>query len=389
MLMNNLGRAGDLDRYFDDLEATRAVSSWAVEHDLLVTVPATAWRRRGGSGALLVRLHLSPAAAPQKSLDVVLKVCSAGGPAQEPANHLRAWQESPDFAARHLYRQRYPPVVMADGRVLMFLDSSESLATSMTLGQLPQAVQPHGLAATIRIVLGDWNPPAGRQRRVLSVEQFLRMELRGVLERGRSAYTWASDIGLLPGTAARFDTEDAADGLHDTVRHLRLEPVHGSTVAFLAGRSHGDLHVDNVIVPRVPGDGFDFDRVRLIDLSAFEPMAPLSRDVAALLLSLMFPAVRSGALPASPPSLVHALTSASPAATAHRTFVEDAVLSVRRSAVAQIDPGLHGMFHRQYLLSLIAQSIIYTSYSNAGDNGRRWYFSLGAAVADAYRSTSH
>ncbi|MEU8820483.1 hypothetical protein [Actinoplanes sp. NPDC048796] len=376
--MSTFEQVGGLDRYLNDPHVTRAVRAWARDQGFVATVPAAPWRRRGGSGALLVRLHIVVPAHERLSADLLVKVCSAGSPAREPANHQRAWRDSPVFATRHLFRQIYPPVALADGRVLMFLDSSSSLTAAVTLGQLPGAARLDGGVATIRLVLGDWNSPNSRERRTSSVEQFLAAELRGVLDRGRSAYTWARDAGLIPDARAG----DVRAGLPDLARRFQLTSELAGAVEFLAGRSHGDLHVDNIIVSRTPDGELDFEGIRLIDLSAFDPRAPLSRDVAALLLSLIFPAVRSGAVP----SLVDALTSAAPATATPRTALERVVNSVRLEAVKQVESRDQAMFHRQYLLSLIAQSVTYTSYDNAGEDGRLWYLRLGAAAAHAYRS---
>ncbi|MFF5076097.1 hypothetical protein ACFY36_03530 [Actinoplanes sp. NPDC000266] len=375
-----MSRTGDLDRYLDDPQVTRAVRTWARDQNLLAEVPAAPWRRRGGSGALLARLRIARSTPGQKPTDVLLKACSAGSPAREPANHQLAWRDSPDFADRHLFRQLYPPAVMDDGRVLMFLNSSESLTSAVTLGQLPSAALSNGCRATIRMVLDEWNSAATRQPRSSTVRQFLTGELRGVLNRDRSAYTWARGAGFIP---------DVHDGLDSMAHRFQLDEELSTKVEFLAGRSHGDLHVDNVIVPVSPGGAFDFDDIRLIDLSAFDPMAPLSRDIAALLLSLIFPAVRGGALPSQDPSLADALTSEAPLSADHGTALERLLISVRSEAIGQIENRLHGIFHRQYLLSLIAQSITYTSYDNAGESGRRSYLWLGATAAEAYRSSTN
>ncbi|MEH1031566.1 hypothetical protein V6W11_27835 [Micromonospora profundi] len=385
--MSTDGQTSDLDRYVDDPRVTQAIQSWARGNGLLATVPELAWRQRGGSGALLVRLRITPLATMQRSVDVLLKVCTAGSPAREPANHRWAWQESPDFAARHLFRQLYPPMIMSDGRVMMFLDSSESLSKAVTLGQLSPAMQLEGCTRAIRLILSDWNTPTAHQHRVMTVQQFLRGELRGVLDRGRSAYNWATGAGLFADPAAAIAARNASHGLIHVAGHIGLYSELTTMVEFLAGKSHGDLHLDNVVVPCTPDGHLNFDHIRLIDLSAFNPMAPLSRDVVALLLSLLLPAVRSGALSTQSPSLAHALTSAAPVVS-HPSSLERAALSIRSDVISQIESRLHGLFHRQYLLSLIAHSIIYTSFENVGDSGRRWYFALGAAAAEAFRSSA-
>lgn len=392
MLMSAGGTPDDLDHYVGDPGVARSIRSWARDQGVLAMTPAVPWRQRGGSGALLLKLHIIPVSTPrmitEAPVDVLLKVCSAGSSAKEPMRHWRAWQGSPDFASRHLFRQAYPPEMAADGRVLMFLDSSDSLADTVTLGQVPMALQSDACGATIRLLLDEWNPPEARQRYVIPVREFLANELRGVLDRGRSAYGWAASVGLIPEPTTEMGGTGRDGGLPDIARHFRLESKLADAVEFMAGRSHGDLHVDNVIVPRTQTGGYDFNNIKFIDLSGFDAMAPLSRDVASLLTSLVLAVARSGPSPVQTAALFGLLTSATPSLGGKPNDLERAILAARRSALMQIDARFHQTFHRQFLLSLIGQAIIYTSYDNVGSGGRHWYFALGAAAADAYRQVS-
>ncbi|MBO4204888.1 hypothetical protein [Micromonospora echinofusca] len=318
---------------------------------------------------------------------MLMKVCSKGSPAREPANHEDAWIRSPNFADRHLFRQNFAPRFVEDGRVLMFLDSSETLSSSRTLGELPVALQSDGAAATARLVLGEWNSSTTWQRKTISADAFLRIELRGALDAGRSAYRWAERAGLL---AVGMDWINTPIGGHrrapNPIQLSKLDSVVSKLeVEYLCGNTHGDLHVDNIIVPLAADGSPEYDQIRLIDLSGFDPSAPLSRDVATLLLSSILPTVQAGISEADTRTLVHLLTRTDRTGVkADSLAVARIVRAVHAAVAAGLGADLRRIFHAQYLLSLLAQAIVYTSYSNLGVAGRRWYFSLGVEAANAF-----
>jgi hypothetical protein len=65
------------------------------------------------------------------------------------------------------------------------------------------------------------------------------------------------------------------------------------------------------------------------------------------------------------------------------------VHAVRHAATIGLNTDLQHIFHVQYLLSLVAQTIIYTSYSNVGLLGQHWYFALGVEAAKAFMDIVH
>ncbi|WP_285552609.1 hypothetical protein [Actinoplanes regularis] len=390
-MISSFDADNDLAAYLGDSVVASALEAWAGGHALRVAVPPEPWRRRGGSGALLVRVRVTRIAGDRGPSDLLMKVCSPGSPAGEPAIHERAWQLSPTFARRHLFRQAFPATILQDGRVLMYLDSSESLVDDRTLGELPIRLLVDCATATIRLVWGEWNGRT-RRREVSTVADVLRCELRGAFDKGRSAYRWLQQAG--------FDVEDAqVQALSDASAQLNAMVsllVRGSELGqrkleYFCGNSHGDLHLDNVIVPFGPDESPDPGRIKLIDLSGFSPTAPLTRDLATLLTSCALKVVRKGVTPAETSALVDALTASRPTAVtscrAESPAVKDmlgVLHAVRSAALAEFDADLQHLLHAQYLLSLIAQAITYTSYRNIGHFGRRWYFELGISAAERF-----
>src|SRR4029453_17856508 len=59
-------------------------------------------------------------------------------------------------------------------------------------------------------------------------------------------------------------------------------------LSYLTGPSHGDLHAGNVLVPLDDPAGVT-KHFRLVDYAHYRPTAPLSRDVTALLTSVVVP----------------------------------------------------------------------------------------------------
>jgi len=388
MIMRDLGReATDVGLYLEDPVAVQALEAWARDQIVSVEIPDEPWRRHGGSGALLARLRIVPITGSRGPSDVLMKLCSVGSAAREPMNHDEAWTRSPIFADRHLFRQVFASQVVEDGRVLMFLDSSETLSNRRTLGELPATLRPDGAAATTRLVLREWNSPATWQRGSMPADAFLRTELRGAMEQGRSAYRWAEHAGLLADGLDWIGT--ANRGHRRTPNPMRLPQVDSIVsrlpVKYLSGNSHGDLHMDNIIIPLAADGSLEHEQIRLVDLSGFDPSAPLSRDVATLLLSSILPTVRAGVSRAETCKLVRMLTATDlVAARTDEPVAAGVVRAVRAAAMAGLDADLQRMFHAQYLLSLVAQTIIYTSYSNVGPAGQQWYFALGTEAAMAF-----
>ncbi|MEU8167789.1 hypothetical protein AB0B97_14945 [Micromonospora sp. NPDC049004] len=380
--------AADLDRHVGDSEVLRALEAWAQDQSLAVDVPGVPWRRRGGSGALLVRLQITSSRRAAKPTDTLMKVCAQGSPANEPENHERAWLNAPAFAGQHLFMQLFPPVAMKDGRTIMFLESPKAFLDARTLGELPTTLQREAATATIRLVFREWNNPGSLRRITTSARSFIRLELGCTPQEDDAAGTRIGQTG------PSYTQSDAADpviqvGMLPSGLLQRLagrSHLRARSVEYISGHSHGDLHLDNILVPPTMDPKVTAHDIRLIDLSGYNPSAPLSRDLAALLLSSVLSAVRDGMPDSQSKALTHALLKESPTVTsaADESTSTLTVQAIRAAAVGCLDPFHRQIFHKQYLLSLLSQSLLYTSYSNVGRSGHHWYLNLGARAADAY-----
>ncbi|MFC7707171.1 hypothetical protein [Micromonospora lupini] len=380
-------QAADLDRYVGDSPVMQALEAWAQDRSLAVEVPSVPWRRRGGSGALLVRLRVRSSRRIAKPTDMLMKICARGSPANEPANHERAWLHAPAFAGQHLFMQVFPSVELDDGRTLMFLESPQAFSDARTLGELPAALQADGAGATIRLVFQEWNKPSSLRRITTSARSFLHLELGCLSQEKDSARTWSCHV------CPPFVETDAPDlRVQGNLLPSRLIQrlmsnfhLRDRSIEYVAGHSHGDLHLNNIIVRPTIGPEVSFHNIRLIDLSGYSPSAPLSRDLAALLLSSVLSTVRNGMPDSQSQALIHALVTENPTSlAAYRSAATATVQAIRSAALRSLDSHHRRIFHEQYLLSLLSQAILHTSYSNVGRSGHRWYLTLGISAADAF-----
>jgi hypothetical protein len=157
---------------------------------------------------------------------------------------------------------------------------------------------------------------------------------------------------------------------------------------YLEGSTHGDLHLDNVIIPWPDDSAPNIEHLRFIDLSAFNDSAPLTRDIATLILSCVSRSMRSGLDADKHESLISLLTDHDgKSANCLPEPLVDTVMKI--SQAADFLPNhWKRKWHAQYLLSLQAQSLIYTSYDNVGEHSRRWFFRLAAHAAESFLDLS-
>jgi hypothetical protein len=196
----------------------------------------------------------------------------------EYARHFAATWTAQDFARRHLAELVNDPIRVGDGYWLTFqsiagdLGEFEALSSPLSgfLGQRDLSCDAASFGAIcqgiVRGVLADLagDPEIG----YFSVPEFLRMHLSYRLDPGKP----------LP-ELIRSSTDEAFALLRDE------SLADGITVAAPIGTSHGDLHVENVLVrlrPQVQPDDF-----RLIDLANYQESAPLGRDPAHLLMHMV------------------------------------------------------------------------------------------------------
>ncbi|WP_328510687.1 hypothetical protein OG981_39440 [Streptomyces mirabilis] len=362
------------------------LTDWAREEGLTalyVRRPLWSVPGRSYTGASLLAVECAP---PARML--IVKVLPAGASAREPEALSAALDAAPDFARRHLVGQPFPARDLPDGRTLMFQEAAgDSLRDSAPLGSLDGEETDRVLAEVVRGLLTEWNGPAeeraqGAVPEPVTASEFLRAELGDAWEGGGSVRAWGRGLGVLEPSPPWV----YSDGLRLPNPYLMVAggsaALPDPSVRVLRGRAHGDLHLDNVIVSRWEKE-VRADEYRLIDLCTFRDRAALGRDLATLLLSALVPHIRHPL----PPDQRHALLRfvVDPAATHRAEIVPKAAARV----AAVRDTALRIMRERhwseswelQFLLSLQAQALLFTSYTDLGDTGRTWCARLAAHAA--------
>jgi biotin carboxyl carrier protein len=367
-----------------DVRVADALREWADGLGGTVQLPSRRWHRKGYTGAELAAILLKAPRQPHKKM--IVKVCPAGQLARETGKHNLALVEAQAFAKQHLVRQLYSRYPVRDGRFLMFQEIADgSLLASRPLSDLPADQLVAACGRVARALLNGWNGPDPEHRQI-RVPAYLRAELADTLETGRSAWRWAGAIGLLDSDSDWITTpEDGVD--HPLPNPYRLASkeslAKNVTIDYVFGRSHGDLHMDNVLVFWQPPQPPLPEKFHLIDLAAYSPEAPLTRDSVALMLSIV-----SRDVPALPDDQQDALLDfvITPAKQIPSTFKG----AIGAAVWAIYEPGLRfagsllDEWRAQYLLSLLAAALLYTSFESVGPRGRWWFFRLAARASDEF-----
>src|SRR5262245_13022943 len=368
---------------FDDAVCA-AIAEWTEGTARPVWLPSRRWRRSGYTGSELVAVVVGGVRGPygRGGEKLVLKVCPPGRFAAETSRHEEAWASNVDFAERHFVRQRFTRYPVRDGRFLMFQEMAGNLSEIRTLSALPDDQRPAALRYATDMILTDWNR-ALKEPRTTTVADYFRMEIGAALDETRSARRWAEAAGIVnpPVGWILIDEDQECCPLPNPI----LDPdaafgIGNREIDYLVGLAHGDLHLDNLLVRAPKGRPPRLAKMQVIDLSGFQAEAPITRDPVTLMLSALLHAV-----PDLPGDQAEALLSyvVSPEAEApHRLprVLADTVWSIYQTA-ADAAGTWYDEWRAQYLLSLQAQALLYTSYDNARVRGRWWYFRLAARAA--------
>ena len=155
-------------------------------------------------------------------------------------------------------------------------------------------------------------------------------------------------------------------------------------IEYVTGLTHGDLHEDNVLVPRL-GKRVGYEAFRLVDLSTFDAAAPLGSDLAMLAVSGL---VRrfSDRSPGQNEALLHRLVDRSSAWAAGMS--PDAVAlvdEVRHAARPSFVPAeFEENWSEQLLLLMVTAALLHLSFPNVGAEARWWLFRLAAHACTAF-----
>jgi hypothetical protein len=334
------------------------------------------WRAHGYTGAVLIAVKLSTPGEPDRTM--IIKVCPPGPYAREATAHQQAKVHSdPTFFAKHLVEQVFDPYPVGDGGYLTFQELAGGTFGFRPLSDVSDEQLRDVCHVVIQTALTGWNRSAVRLVEGV-VGDYLRTEARGALDAGGSVNSWAVTAGLLdPGSVWITTAPDDKDQPLPNPFLMTTEANLGSRLAFdfAAGPMHGDLHLQNILIPTEYG-ALRPDAFRLVDLSTFEGQAPLSRDPVTLMLSVIAPRVaelRRDEQQALLDVVLQPWTSSRNRLTA--TLAQN-LETIYRTSYEAIKGMNLGDWRAQYLLSVQATALLFTSYDDVGEAGRWWFLRL-------------
>ncbi|MGH3906117.1 MAG: tetratricopeptide repeat protein [Pseudonocardiaceae bacterium] len=379
------------DRLAELLGADRAAAARSAleERNLTIEVDDDAnWTPRGHTGARLGAVIIQYATGEhRKPQRCVAKLCPPNPHIREGAKHREALRVSPKaFAERHLVDQPYDPVRCSDGWVIIFQDiAGGSLRRCELLSELPRPALSKACATIRKSLLNEWTGYdfglAGPQ----PLPELLRHELGRSIEQGGWLQAWAAPRGLLD--PAHIWIEMERDGVLPNPLGLLLpnSPAATETITcrYLTGRCHGDLHGGNILVPRRLDGTFDPGAFRLIDLTTFADSAPLSRDIATLMVATLGRYV-SELGDQGRDALIdyvadHERVARDELLPPYLVKVVDELRDVRKAPF--MGRGHTDVWERQLTVSLLAQALLHCTYDSLGASGRWWSLRLAARLA--------
>jgi hypothetical protein len=358
-----------------------ALSKWAEINERTFWLPSRTWKSDGYTGAVLTSLVVRETGGGARK--IVVKVCPQGVYAREAAAHREALADAPPrFRRRHLVDQVFDPYPVGDGGYLMFQDiAGGRLDNVRPLSELPYADLAVTCKTIVAKILAEWNERIFRVGR-MSLPDFLRLELRGALGPGATAHKWALKCKLVAEEALWVSTPEDEDPMPNVFlmaagKSATLSP----TFDFLMGRSHSDLHLQNVLVP-VATASPRADEFWLVDLSAYEPQAPLTRDPVNLLLSAVTQRLPELSQPQREALLRYLVSPDTAPAHELPVILRDTIWTIYSTGLnGLLAAGWADEWIAQFLASLQAHAILFTSFDELSLEERWWFVRLAGHAA--------
>jgi hypothetical protein len=332
----------------------------------------------------------------KRSRRLVFKVI-ASDPAQpgDPAEYTRhraAYAEAPEDFRRHLTVPEDAPIRVGDGQWITF-QSIAGDATELTVllnsmlrvrGQMPVVACDSRTFAgacgvVVASVLHEWNGLPQVMRTRQTVDEFLRHHVHGQLEPGGRLHALSQRH---PGTTIELPGEQQP--LPNPVALARGE-YFGSQqiVRTIVGRTHGDLHTDNVLVKTRPQ--IDPRAFSLIDLANYESSGPLTRDPVHLVLYIL--ARRMDTISDHQKiALIESLIDPQGTDPALLPpWLHSVIERVEEAAAAWLaGSGLEPEWRQQRLLSLVGCGLLFLGRTSTSPHDHEWFLRLAARAAAAY-----
>ncbi|MCF2126078.1 hypothetical protein L1I79_06435 [Strepomyces sp. STD 3.1] len=362
----------ELTQEFGDADVASAIIESLLDNGLQIRSGTIEERSRGFTGAQLAKAQVVYATGQPEPRWCVIKFCPSVPLKHQRENrrHLAALREAPrEFGQHHLAEIAFPTVNCPGGAFVV----GQFKVDGIPLGKVGIDQRADVCKTIWRRTLLGWTG-ADYDSELTTVAALLMCELGDGFKTDGWLYGWARRRGLLTPDFLQLpgEVEPLPNPWRLFAEHM---PATQRSIHCLVGRTHGDLHGDNVLIPQYDGI-VDADRFRLIDLATYDPRAPLSRDLATLLISLCWREIGES----SPDSQSTFLTYLENDKRDKR--LDDGMPGrVRKIIDALREPALKFVvdkrgdpeqWHRQLKVSLLAQAMLHTAYTSGTPDARRW-----------------
>ncbi|MEU6783069.1 hypothetical protein ABZ912_28065 [Nonomuraea angiospora] len=369
--------------------AAQALDAWGATGNYEISVNLPLWMKSGHTESRLLALIIkTPPDSDERTSKVIAKVCPPGPASREPSQHRRAWETSPiAFRRDHLVRLKphSPAIGDTGGYVLLQEVAGGSFASTCQMAELesPQEIIA-AFDAVLQGLICKWNRKRPDPYSHINSSEFLRSELREKFQPPGKLHTWAQENGLLRPDRRwiMFADERNARLLPNPLAMATGDIVARQNIQHLRGLTHGDLHTGNVLLQRTRQGELLPQHFRFVDLTTFDISAPLTRDPAMLLLSIV-----ARRIPQDARAEEELLDQIVRGEGRHDLFTP--LTRIIRDADGKlITDDFRDDWNNQLPLSLQAAALLHCTFKNLDERTRWWFFRLAARCGAEYlRST--
>ncbi|MER6574521.1 NB-ARC domain-containing protein [Nonomuraea sp. NPDC001023] len=365
--------------------AARALDAWADAANYEISVNLPLWVKSGHTESCLLALIVkTPRDSGRRTSKVIAKVCPPGPSSREPSQHQRAWDASSRaFRREHLVavKPHSPAIGNAGGYVLLQEIAGGSFAGMCQMAELespPEIID--AFSAVLDGLLCKWNGKRADPFSHMDSGEYIRGELRRKFEPSGKLYAWAEKNGLLSPDRRwiMFEDESNARLLPNPLAMAAGTIVARDNVQHLRGLAHGDLHTGNVLLERTRQGELPSQRFRFVDLTTFDISAPLTRDPAMLLLSII-----AGRIPLDKRAQDRLSDQIAQGEGRHELF-GPLMRLIRDTDRKLIRDDFREDWINQLPLSLLATALLHCTFSNLDERTRWWFFRLAARCGAEY-----
>ncbi|MEV7307890.1 MULTISPECIES: hypothetical protein [Streptomyces] len=316
----------------------------------------------------------------------------------EYVRHRNAYDEAPaEFAEAHLTRPVREPVRVGKGRFVTFqaiagddIESVEVLTALLNSMLGTAAEDATEIACTagdfaeicgtvVRGVLHSWNGRPRTRPQAFTVAEFLGLHIQHQLEPGGRLHALSMEH--------RGDRIEIAGEVRPLVNPFALAggALFGDRriVRGLVGRTHGDLHTDNVLVRVHPA--VDAAAFHLIDLALYEPEGPMTRDPAHLLLYILARRMDTLSAVQREGLLDYVIAPDEHLVGRLPNWLVELITCLDRAFLGWLEgSGLQPEWRRQRLLSLAGCAMLFLGRKSTNSEDRAWFLRLAARAADRF-----